>query len=908
MGGKGLPPLIGGLRRGDQAGRRILSELSESERDFNPGTIVGRFRIVRKIAAGGMGVVYEARDGDLGRPVALKHPRLDRDDPEKGRQRFLREARAASRLLHPNIVPIFEVFEAEGLPWMAMELVEGESLRERMKRPPPMSIPEALRHAEGLASALSEAHRMGVLHRDLKPANILLDARGRARLMDFGLAQPISSGDRETEETVTRLTVDGFLVGTPGYMSPEQALSRQVDARSDIFCLGLVIYEMCAGRPAMRQTESDSWLDNLLYTQAEPISLRRGDIPEELEDILNRAMAKAPEDRYQDAESMWEDLSRLRREFEAGLARRAFQGLRRRRRLLLGLSGATLVVMAAGAAWFGRGVLDPPESKSCWVAKPLTHDPSWAADPALSPDESLIAFASGRSGGDIWLIDREGGKALQLSHHPAADRRPAWSPDGSSVYFTSFRTGEPAIWKIPRLGGTSELVLPNADDAAISPDGATLAFVRRNESGHYRVAVAPLDHPESFRYLTTSKDGYWYHRHPRFSPDGKMISYNSSQGLWIVPAGGGSPHRLTSNLEEVGGAEWASDGRLFFPMSTSGTWSIWSIRAEGGPARRISSGLGLASQVSPSRDGRTLIYSTQEKRTTLEIHDNLQELRVSLHDPADADMPALAPDGSSIVFWAPLRDGQGLFIQDLEGARLLGKPRALMPGPGFYALPVFSPDGKWIAFQRGIDDQRDIWVVPREGGQALRFTEDPGADACPFFGPKGHFLYFSSDRVDRYHIWRAPFKNGKKAGDAEQLTFEASSDYLPKVSPDGSTLAWLANRNGEENLWVRSLDGPARPRSLTKDRRIRFQWWEPGSSSLLVSGDFRNEFLSLARVDLQGRVSILPRRLQVDFGQGDVGGQRFASGDFSLSVDGRLMVTTKTKMKGNIGVLKVYER
>ncbi|MCK5378920.1 MAG: serine/threonine-protein kinase [Acidobacteria bacterium] len=873
------------------------------------GDRVGRFRIIEVIGSGGMGVVYKALDEALGRHVALKHPRSDVKDAETVRARFVREARAASRLLHPNVVSIFEVFEFEGVPWLAMELVEGGSLKDRLKKPEPMPLLEVLGHAQGLARALAAAHKLDILHRDIKPANVLLDSEGRARLVDFGLARRLTTKSREDEETITRLTEHGHMVGTPGYMSPEQALGRSLDARSDIFCLGLVLFEMVTGTPALRPAGTDSWLDSLLHTPATPIVHFRSDSPEVLGDIVRKALAKKPEDRYQSAEAMAADLKDLRGEVEGGLIRAKVLNSRRQRRLVQALGLAVLAAAVSAGTWWLKDIVTPVTLATTWVAKPLTHDPVWAVDPALSPDETMIAYASGRSGsGDIWLIDREGGNALQLTDHEAVDRRPAWSADGSEIYFTSFRSGEAAIWKVPRLGGTAELVLPDADDPALSPDGTQLAFVRRDDSGHYRVAIAPLDDQESYRYLTTDEDGYWYHRNPDFSPDGTMISYNTSQGLWIMPVDGGRPRRLDHNSSgSMGKSGWTGGHLIFSKRSFRTTSAVWRIDSDGGLPERLSAGAGFENQVSPSSDGQLLVYSSRKNQTWLHVVDHVTGTNVRLGDARNPDLASMAPDGSAVVYWAGFREADGLFLQHLVEGRPVGGPQSLMAQPGFYAVPVFSPDGRWVAFQQAIADQRDIWTIPVDGGVPLQFTTDEAADGNPFFSPDGTHLAFASNRSGRFHIWWARIEDGRRVGEPEQLTFGETTDYIPRISPDGSMLSWLGNRNDEENLWVRSLVGPAESRALTDGRRISSHWWEPGSRGLFACGDWEGAGLSIRRVSV---VDGTPKDigLPIDLGQGDTGGTSFSSGSISFSSDGRYSVHTQTELTGDLWILEAEPR
>ncbi len=861
------------------------------------GDRVGRFRIIEVIGSGGMGIVYKALDEALGRHVALKHPRSDVKDSETVRARFVREARAASRLLHPNVVPIFEVFEFEGVPWLAMELVEGGSLKDRLKEAGPMPLLEVLGHARGLAGALAAAHELDILHRDVKPANVLLDSQGRARLVDFGLARRLTSKSREDEETITRLTEQGHMVGTLGYMSPEQALGRSLDARSDIFCLGLVLYEMATGTPALEKAGSDSWLDSLLHTPPTPIVHFRSDTPEVLEGIVRKALAKKPEDRYQSAEAMASDLKDLRGEVEGGLIRAKVLRSRRQRRMVQALGLAVLAAGVFAGAWWLKGIVAPEMLATNWVATPLTHDPVWAADPALSPDETMIAYASGRSGsGDIWLIDREGGNALQLTDHEAADRRPAWSADGSHIYFTSFRSGEAAIWKMPRLGGTPELVLPDADDPALSPDGTQLAFVRRDESGHYRVAIAPLDDLEDFRYLTTSEEGFWFHRDPDFSEDGTRICYRSVRDLWIVPVDGGRPRQMTFDQESMGEPSWSGEWIAFSKVSAE-TSALWRLDPRTGGIERLSAGSAFENQVSPSADGRFVVYSTFRSQSRLVILDRKSGALAVLGDTVNPDLPAIGPKGV-LVYVDQYRDAQGLFLRELAAGQAVNPPRLLTTHPGTFANPVFSPDGRWVAFHRVLEGRRDIWTISVDGGVPILFTTDEAADVTPFFSPDGKYLAFSSDRSGRFQIWWAPIADGRRVGEAERLTFGDTTDYLPRISPDGTKLAWLANRDDEENLWVRSLVGEPEPRPLTNGLRVMYGWWAPDGLSIWAAALWDGT-LSLRQFYSDGGLDE-PVESAVDFGRADVGGVVFGSGAFSLSSDNRYLVYTRTDVEGDL--------
>ena len=326
-----------------------------------PGTVIGHYQVLAELGRGGMGVLYRARDLKLDREVALKRPYPSLVPDLAQRQRFEREARAAAQLAHPHIVPIFEVLEQDGVPWIAMELVNGRSLRSLLELGEPLPLPEVLRHAEAMAGALSAAHARGILHRDVNPKNVMVTTDGRALLTDFGLARVTRDRNPDSDTTETQendVTRAGAVLGTPGYMSPEQALGRPVDPRSDLFCLGAVLYEMCTRERAFSASDSGNVLDAVLHHDPPPITRVRTDARPELERIVRKLLSKDAEERYQDAADVVADVRALRRQVEwerygSGRSQPApTQAPQGRRRLL----ATALAVVAVLTAW---GVLRP---------------------------------------------------------------------------------------------------------------------------------------------------------------------------------------------------------------------------------------------------------------------------------------------------------------------------------------------------------------------------------------------------------------------------------------------------------------------------------------------------------------------------------------------------------------------
>lgn len=516
-----------------------------------PGDRIRQYEILSELGRGGMGVVYRARDTELGRDVALKSPFLSEGDRESVRRRFLKEARAAARLSHPNVVQLFEVFVEEDRPWLVMQLVPGEDLRDRLRDGKPLPVDRVLRLGEELCAALHAAHAEGILHRDISPKNVLLSVDERAMLTDFGLARFTAPADTGSDgETVSLPTAEGALVGTPQYMAPEQCMGRAVDERTDLYALAAVLYHACTGRSPYEEMPFPAVLEAIVHREPPPPMRLNYELPEELERIIRKAMAKSPDERYQSVKELQIDVRTLRRrvDFHAysdthpGLATRPASARRSLRGLLWLPLVAAVVVVGAVLWWPRRG--DPRSTVPRGASFQVTSGREWEGEPALSPDGGRIAYVSDVSGNDdVFVTDVGGGRAVAITSNAAQDRQPAWLPDGSGVLFASDRTGAFGVWRVGPFGGGETLVVADARMPAVSPDGKHLAFARVNAHGSARIFVAPLDDPTAAVAVTSDEDGEWDHEMPAWSPDGRFLCYAAHQNLWIVPAGVGTPAR-----------------------------------------------------------------------------------------------------------------------------------------------------------------------------------------------------------------------------------------------------------------------------------------------------------------------------------------------------------------------------
>ena len=640
------------------------------------GRRLSHYRIHSSIGAGGMGEVYLAEDVLLGRKVALKLlPKEFTQDRERVR-RFQQEARAASSLNHPNILTIFEIGQVDELHFIATEFIKGQTLRERLQSGQ-LQLRDAVEIAAQVASALTAAHEVGIAHRDLKPENIMLRRDGYVKVLDFGLAklfEPFSpdamtitgsktiSGGRVGSDT-------GQVVGTPRYMSPEQIRSQSVDGRSDLFSLGVVIYEMVAEHTPFEATTPLEAVAAILSAQPPPLERYARAVPAEMERIVSKMLAKDREDRYQTARDLLIDLKNLKLELEleAKLARAGqsdagggtskvrsgawsadkqsdsspVSSIKRRRFgvvAALVLGGAVLAFLAL---WLQQRFQSKPPALAQRRLSRLTFDPGLQSEPTWSPDGRMIAYSSDRNGNfDIWVQQVSGGKPIQVTANSAHDWQPDWSPDGSTIVFRSEREGG-GLFVAPALGGDDRKISSFGYRPRWSPDGSRIlftSFVLQNAGRRPNVYLVGLDGKPPREALAEFCANFapasvaWH-------PDGQRLSIWGEHNrvgwsFWTAPLAGGPPVKseLTAQIERqfkeaavefgnriwVGNFQWAPAGRaLYFEGVSQGVTNLWKVEVEARTLRwvagpeRLTTGPGVDADIAISRDGRKLAYTTR---------------------------------------------------------------------------------------------------------------------------------------------------------------------------------------------------------------------------------------------------------------------------------------------------------
>jgi Tol biopolymer transport system component len=841
-----------------------------------------------------MGIVYRAHDLKLGRMVALKRPKPEVMALPDFTKRFLREARTSSRLLHPNITTVFAAYEQDGVPWLVMELVEGASLRDRLSRGGRLPVGEIIEHAEGLADALRASHEQGILHSDVNPNNILIGRDGRARLTDFGLARarnapggaPVfGDGDVPTWSTPEA-------AGTRGYMAPEHLRGRGLDPRSDLYCLGLVLFEMCVGKPVFAGKNTVEWVGAAMDGETELLAKLGPEVPPELARIIARATATEPKRRYQSAAEMVGDLRALRRFRESGVEIAVADAARARKRTHYGVLAA-VVVLAVVAVALLIGLRSRMET-SVLNPRRLTRAPGWEAHPALSPDGTMVAYSSNESGNDdIWLVSVAAGDSRQLTVDPSSDSDPAWFPNGQTIAFTSNRSGVPAVWVVPTSGGSARLVIANASEPDVSPDGTLLAVAARQPDGLTRIAVAPIAEPGRLRLISPG-DGFWEEREPDWSPDGRWVAYTDFRDIWVVGAAGGLATRLTSDEGVNREPAWSPDGRsIVCSSSRQGERALWRLRVPRGGAVRLTAGTEPEVQPSLSKLGARLVYATQRESTSIEIRDRADRTGRSIPVSAFARMPAVDPGGRFVVFVGERLGKFGLWRKELADRNEETPPRCLLELPGTVAKPAVTPDGRFVAFHRVVNGERDIWAVPSLGGVATPLIERQGVDIHPAFSSDGTRMAFISDTAGEQHLWTVGFSDGRVIGEPRQVTSGPGTDLCPSWSPDDTRIAFIRHLGEDADVWIADHSGREPARRVTRGENVDLLQWEPHQDAILASCRRRGRNSELRRIALaDGRNEpVVPA---VTFGGPDYWGA------FSASADGRLLAVAVSETTGDI--------
>jgi Tol biopolymer transport system component len=780
--------------------------------DARIGKTVSHYRIVERLGGGGMGVVYRAEDMRLKRSVALKFlPEELARDPQ-ALERFKREAQAASAINHPNICTVYDVGDEDGHTFIAMECLEGRTLKERIAAGP-ISQSELVKWGIQIADALEAAHAKGLVHRDIKPANIFITLREDAKILDFGLVKQTAAAGVGVSQLPTAtddwmLTTPGYAIGTMAYMSPEQARGEELDARTDLFSFGTVLYEMATGQQAFRGNTAALVHDAILnrepsgLSESKPTgaardkaSAKRLLVPGDgLGGILRKALEKERRLRYQSAAGMRADLERLKRDTETGVVTRAsgeVAGGGRSRKWVW--AGSALVVLAlvtvAGATWYLRHLRGEKLKTGQW--EQLTFFTDSAVYPALSPDGRMLTYLRGEStfltDGDVYVQMLPNGSPVQLTRDKQTKLSPVFSPDGTEIAYSTVDPWD--LWEVEVLGGQSRLMLRNASSLTWIDGGKRLLFSELKSGIHMALVTSDESRGHSRDVYVPIGERSMVH-HSYLSPDGKhvLIVMMNEQGRLtpcrVIPFEGEGQEQFVGPQEGACTAgAWSPDGRyVYVSAEQDGAFHIWRQRFPKGDVEQVTSGPTDEQGVAMADDGRSFITSVGTSNSSIWIHDRKGERQVS--SEGDAANTTLSKDGNRVYYLKRTGGSRTeLWRLDLKS----DDDERLLPGyaveEGLNSNYSVSADERSVAFaMRDETGRSQIWVAPTDHRGAPRKLPSSENDDAPVWLPSGDVLYRKVRGGKNYAFRRNP-ESGQETQVMEDPIIEHES-----VSPNGN---WL---------------------------------------------------------------------------------------------------------------------